>query len=127
MINRINTTSRSSIKYPQYGYIYNCILDPVIGSEIGKTRPVLIISNDINNEFANTVTVLPITGQPAKKTYPFEVSIPKGVGGLTTDSRVKADQIRTVDKSRIATLKGTIPSQYLLQVEKALKIHLNMK
>lgn len=113
--------------FPRYGDIYEVNLDPVVGSETGKRRPALVVSNDINNEYSQTVTVLPTTGQPAKKQYPFEVLIPKGVAGLTVDSRIKANQIRTVDKRRLAGFRGSLPSQYLPQVEKALKIHLNLK
>ena len=112
---------------PKYGDIYEVNLDPVVGSETGKRRPALVVSNDINNEFSQTVTVLPITGQPAKKQYPFEILVPKGVAGLTADSRIKANQVRTVDKRRLVSFRGALPSQYLPQVEKALRIHLNMK
>lgn len=102
-------------------------LEPVVGSETGKFRLALVVSNNINNEYAATVTSLPITSQPAKRQYPFEVLIMKAVAGLTVDSRVKADQIRTVDKLRLVSLRGALPSQYLPQVEKALKIHPNIK
>lgn len=114
-------------EFPRYGDIYEVNLDPVIGAETGKRRPALVVSNDINNEFAQTVTVLPITSQPAKKQYPFEVLILKGVAGLTVDSRIKANQVRTVDKRRLVSFVGSLPSEYLPQVEKALKIHLNIK
>ncbi len=113
--------------FPRYGDIYDVDLEPVVGAEIGKRRPALIVSNDINNQSSDTVTVLPITGQPAKKHYPFEVLISKGVAGLTTDSRVKANQIRTVDKRRLVRLRGSLPAQYFPDVEKALKVHLNIK
>lgn len=113
--------------FPRYGEIYEVELDPVVGSEIGKRRPALVVSNDVNNQYAETVTVLPITGQPARKQYPFEVVVPRGVGGLTVDSRVKCNQIRTVDKKRLVLFKGGLPLQYLPQVAKALKIHLNLE
>ncbi len=113
--------------FPRYGDIYEVNLDPVIGAETGKRRPALVVSNDINNEFSQTVTVLPITGQPAGKQYPFEVLVLKGVAGLIADSRIKANQVRTVDKRRLVSFRGTLPLQYLPQVEKALRIHLNMK
>ena len=113
--------------FPRYGDIYQVNLDPVVGSETGKRRPALVVSNDINNEFSGTVTILPITGQPTTKHYPFEVLVPKGVARLTADSRVKANQIRTVDKRRLVSFRGSLPPQYLLEVEKALKVHLNLK
>ena len=110
--------------FPQYGEIYDVDLDPVIGSETGKLRPALVVSNDIGNQYSDTVTVLPITGQPAKKLYPFEVFVPKGVSGLTADSRIKANQIRTVDKIRLVGLRGSLPSRYLSQAKKAIDTHL---
>jgi mRNA interferase MazF len=113
--------------FPRYGDIFEINLEPVVGSETGKVRPALIVSNDINNEFSQTITVLPITGQPAKKSYAFEVPVNKGVAGLTIDSRIKANQVRTVDKRRLVGYKGSLPEEYLPQVEKALKVHLNMK
>lgn len=113
--------------FPRYGDIYEVNLDPVIGAETGKHRPALIVSNNINNEFSQTVTILPITSQPAKKQYPFEVLVLKGVAGLTADSRIKANQVRTVDKRRLVNIRGTLPSEYFPQIEKALKIHLNIK
>ena len=113
--------------FPRYGDIYEVNLDPVVGSETGKHRLALVVSNDISNEYSQTITVLPVTGQPAQKQYPFEVLIPKGIAGLTVDSRAKANQIRTVDKRRLVSFRGSLPSQYLPQVETALKIHLNLK
>lgn len=112
--------------FPRRGDVYDVDLDPVVGSETGKRRPALVISNDVNNEFSGTVTVLPITSQPARKLYPFEVLIPRGAAGLTADSRIKANQVRTVDKRRLVQLRGSLPSQYLPQVEKALKLHLEL-
>jgi len=113
--------------FPRYGDIYEVNLDPIVGAETGKHRPALVVSNDINNEFSRTVTIIPITEQPARKQYPFEVLVPDGVAGLTVDSRIKADQVRTVDKRRLVSFRGSLPSQYFPQVEKALKIHLNIK
>ncbi len=113
--------------FPRYGDICDMNLDPVVGSEIGKRRPALIVSNDINNEFAMTVTVLPITSQPAARHYPFEVVVPGGMAGLTQDSRIKADQVRTLDKRRIAGFRGQLPEAYLHQVQRALRVHLNME
>ncbi|RKY54575.1 MAG: type II toxin-antitoxin system PemK/MazF family toxin [Candidatus Neomarinimicrobiota bacterium] len=106
--------------------IYIACLDPVIGKEISKTRPVVIISNDINNKYAGTVTVLPITSKNLNKIYPFEVFLPRGEGNLPKDSKVRADQIRTLDKSRIISELGIIESQYIKKIEKAMTIHLDI-
>ena len=114
-------------RFPRYGDIYGVNLGPVVGAETGKLRPALIVSNDINNEFSQTLTILAITSQPAGKQYPCEVLVLKGAAGLAADSRIKANQIRTVDKRRLVSLRGSLSSEYISQVEKALKIHLNMK
>ncbi len=107
------------------GNIYWVRLDPTEGAEIGKTRPAFVISNDINNEFADTVTIIPITSKTGK-VYPFEVLIPKGMANLPEDSKLKANQIRTVAKKRIRGVIGTIPADVLKEVEKAVKIHLDL-
>ena len=106
------------------GEIYLAVLDPVVGKEISKTRPVVVLSNDINNEFSATVTILPLSSSKLQKIYPFEVFIAKGVGNLPKDSKVKVDQIRTLDKSRLLTLIGRLGREEMLQIEKAMKIHL---
>ena len=101
-------------------------LDPVVGKEISKTLPVVIISHDKNNSFSGTVTILPITSKNLKKIYPFEVFLPKGSGSLPKDSKVKADQIRTLDKSRIVAILGKLGEGEVKSVERALKIHLTL-
>lgn len=106
------------------GEIYFASLDPVVGKEISKTRPVMVISNDINNQYAATVTVLPITSQNLKKAYPFEVLLPKGAGNLPKNSKVKADQIRTLDKSRLVSHRGSLTNKQIEEIEIAVKIHL---
>ena len=99
-------------------------LDPVVGKEISKTRPVVIVSNDKNNTFSGTVTILPITSKRLKRIYPFEVLLPKGSGRLPKDSKVKADQIRTLDKSRIISILGKLDESAVKSIDRALKIHL---
>ena len=106
------------------GQIYLVALDPVIGREISKTRPVVVVSNDKNNDFSRTVTILPITSKNLRKIYPFEVFLTKGTGNLPKDSKVKADQIRTLDKGRIVKFIGTLEKKEIDQIEKATKIHL---
>jgi mRNA interferase MazF len=108
------------------GETYIAVLDPVIGREISKTRPVLVVSNDLSNKFAGTVTVLPITSANIDKIYPFEVFLPKGSGGLPKDSKAKADQIRTLDKARLAKPLGQVDRKQIAAVDKAMKIHLGL-
>lgn len=108
------------------GGIYLTNLDPTVGSEISKTRPVIVVSNDKNNKYSGTVTILPITSQSLEKIYPFEVFLKKGTGNLPKDSKVKANQIRTLDKSRIVTYIGDLGDEQLEQIGQAIKIHLSL-
>lgn len=108
------------------GEIYLAALDPVLGREISKTRPVVVISNDKNNEFAGTVTILPITSKNLQKRYPFEVHLPKGTANLPKNSKVKADQIRTLDKRRIVRFIGTLNEKEIIEIETAVKVHLDL-
>ena len=108
------------------GEIYLTALDPVFRKEVSKTRPAVIISNNKNNLFSGTVTILPISSQNLDKTYPFEVFLPKGSGNLPKNSKVKADQIRTVDKMRIIKLIGELKENQIEDIEKAIKIHLDL-
>jgi len=110
---------------PKRGEIYLVSLDPVTGSEIGKTRPALIISNDINNKNADTVTVIPISSK-TERIYPFEVSVTKEKGSLPEDSKIKCNQIRTIDKARLIRKVGKVDEETLKKVEKALLIHLGI-
>lgn len=109
------------------GEVYLAGLDPVVGREIAKTRPVVVVSNDVNNEFAGTITVLPITSGGLEKVYPFEVLLPKGTADLPKDSKVKANQIRTLDRARIVKFIGELPKDLMKKVEKAMKLHLKLE
>lgn len=102
-------------------------LDLVMGHEISKTRPALIVSNDISNRFSGTLTVLPITSKKLQKIYPFEVFLPKGMGNLPKDFKVKADQIRTLDKRRFVKFIGSVDVDIMEKVEVAMMIHLKLK
>ncbi len=108
------------------GEIYLAALDPVLGKEISKTRPVVIVSNNKNNLLSGTVTILPISSQNIDKIYPFELFLPTGSGNLPKDSKVKTDQIRTIDKMRIVKLIGELKQNQIEEVERAIKIHLDL-
>jgi len=109
------------------GEIYLATLDPVVGKEISKTRPVVIVSNDKNNQFSGTVSILPITSKNLERIYPFEVFLSKGSGNLPKDSKVKADQIRTLDKARIITLIGKLRKDETDEIDGAIKLHLALR
>ena len=111
---------------PKRGETWLVNLDPTVGAEIRKIRPALVISNDINNRYADTVTLLPISDR-GEKVYPFEFALPARLCGLSKDSKVKCQQIRTVDKSRLIKKLGAIGPQELLSIEQALLIHLGIE
>jgi mRNA interferase MazF len=100
-------------------------LEPIRGSETGKIRPCLIVQNNINNEHSPTTIIIVITGRDRfKKKYPTHVWIDKGEGGLTKDSVIQCEQIRTIDKRRITKKLGSINKDCLQKVEEAIKITL---
>ena len=86
----------------------------------------MIVSNDINNQYADTITVLPITSS-TEKNYPFEVFLSKSEGNLTADSKAKANQIRTIDKLRLKKRFGKISEEKINEIEKAILIHLEIE
>jgi len=108
------------------GDVFLASLDPVVGKEISKTRPVVIVSNDINNRFSDTVSVLPLTSKHVDHTYPFEVFLPKKSGNLPKDSKVKANQIRTIDKSRLVSFIGRLDAAGMADIDRAIKVHLGL-
>lgn len=90
-------------------HIFLADLNPVIGSEQGNTRPVLVISEEEINKILPVVNVLPITSKkPKRRIYPNEVLISQGTGGLILDSIVLCYQIRTLDKKRLIKDMGRI-------------------
>ena len=113
-------------EFPRRGDIWLVRLDPAVGSEIRKTRPAAVISNDINNRYAGTVTVLPISDR-GEKTYPFEVAVPTAGTGLSKPSKIRCQQVRTVDATRLVKFVGSLDPDLVLLAEEALKIHLGMR
>lgn len=92
--------------------IWRANLDPVVGSEQGFTRPVLIISDDAINELINTINIIPITTRKSNRlVYPNEVSLEAIVFGLPEESIVLCHQIRTLDKKRFAQFYGEIKEE----------------
>ena len=107
------------------GDIYYANLSPVMGSEMGKRRPVLVVSNDISNSAA-TVTILPLTSN-VSRVYPFEVLLNSEISGLTKPSKVQAQQVRTISKQRITSeVLGSLNEEMMVLVDAALKLHLGL-
>ena len=108
------------------GDLYSACLDPVIGSEQGGIRPVLVIQNDVGNRHSPTVIVLAITGQINKARLPTHVPVPAQGNGLMKDSVILAEQIRTLDKRRLRERIGTIDPEVMDKVSQALRISLGV-
>lgn len=99
-------------------------LEPVAGSEQGKTRPCLVVQNDLGNQASSTTIVAAITSKTEKE-YPFTVSVQKGDGNLLQDSLVLCNQIRTVSiDHRIIKKLGSLKPSTMKRVDEALKTSL---
>lgn len=108
------------------GDVFFADLSPVVGSEQGGTRPVLIIQNDIGNRFSPTVIIAAITAQIQKAKLPTHVEINAKKYGFERDSVILLEQLRTIDKSRLTDRITQLDSQLMDQVDDALGISLGL-
>lgn len=108
------------------GDIYYAELNPVIGSEQGGNRPVLIISNDIGNKHSPTVIIAAITSKQTKSKLPTHFYL-SDIEGLPADSIVLLEQIRTIDKKRLREYLGTLDRRFLISADKALAISIGLQ
>lgn len=104
------------------GEIYYADLSPVIGSEQGGVRPVLIIQNDVGNKYSPTVIAAAITSQRDKTKLPTHISVDAVECGLAKDSIVLLEQVRTIDKKRLKEKMGALDINAMGQVDKALSV-----
>ena len=109
------------------GDIYYADLNPVVGSEQGGTRPVLIISNDTGNKHSPTVIVAAITSRTwAKNKLPTHTKV-DDISGLSQNSVILLEQIRTIDKQRLQMFIGTLDRRFMVSVDDALSISLALE
>jgi len=121
-------TRRTTQKdYPQRGEIYLTALDPAVGHEIKKTRPALVIQNDITNKYGLTTIVAAITSKICTPPFPNEVIIQPGKSGLVVISTIRLDQVRTVDRRRLIKRLGVAHDHTMDQVDEAIKISLGLR
>ena len=104
------------------GEIYYADLSPVVGSEQGGLRPVLIVQNDVGNRHSPTVIASAITSQKDKAHLPTHIAVQADRCGLTRDSIVLLEQIRTIDKRRLKDRMGSLDRPSMHQVDEALQI-----
>ena len=120
----LNEQAAVSVSFPRRGELFWVDLDPTVGSEIAKTRPCLIVSNDVGNQFSDRVIVASLTSSGINRIYPFEVLVPTGQGDLPATSKVTLDQIRSVDKRRLGRRIGVLPSGVMQAVDQAIRVSL---
>ncbi len=109
------------------GDVFFAELDPVIGSEQGGVRPVLIIQNDVGNQHSPTTIVAAITGQMCKAKLPTHVDLAGRENGLSKNSVVLVEQVRTIDKKRLKERICTLDKNIMEQVDQALQISMGLR
>jgi mRNA interferase MazF len=112
------------------GEIWQVDFNPVRGSEAGKSRPAVVVSNDRANATASrlgrgVVTVVPVTSNVAR-IYPFQLLLPAASTGLAVDSKAQAEQIRSIATERLSRRVGRLPPHELAQLDQALRLHLEL-
>ena len=108
------------------GDIFFADLSPVTGSEQGGIRPVLIIQNDIGNQYSPTVIIAAITSKVVEESYPIVIKVNEKEGGLDKESYVLLNQIRTIDKKRLIKKIGKLRRETMNKIDVALKISLGL-
>ena len=108
------------------GDVYLVNFDPTIGSEIRKTRPALILQNDIANRFSPITIVAAISSQFSEPPYPTEVRVTPPEGGLSANSVILLNQIRSIDKKRLIKRLGLLSVETMRRVDRATLISLGL-
>jgi mRNA interferase MazF len=111
---------------PKRGEIYVVNFDPTVGAEIKKTRPALVLQNDIANRHSPITIVAAITSKYDATLYPTEVLVKPPEGGLTTNAVVLLNQIRSIDKGRLIKRLGLLKPATMQKVDRALQISLGL-
>ena len=108
------------------GEIWLVNLDPTIGHEIKKSRPALIIQNNLGNKYSPITIIAPITSQNIDIIYPFEVLLTKNNSKLRKKSKILFNQIRAIDKRRLIKRQGRLNVETMVRADTALKISLGL-
>jgi len=109
------------------GDMFYADLSPVVGSEQGGVRPVLIVQNDIGNKYSPTVIAAAVTSQINKAKMPTHIEIDAEAYGLAKDSVILMEQIRTIDKKRLKEKIGRIDDELMEKVNEALQISFGLE
>jgi mRNA interferase MazF len=111
---------------PKRGELYLVNFEPTVGAEIRKTRPALVLQNDIANRHSPITIVAAVTSKFDETLYPTEVLVTAPEGGLSVDSVVLLNQIRSIDRRRLVRRLGAIRGSTMERVERSLQISLGL-
>src|SRR5712664_483307 len=114
------------MSFPRRGEIYLVAFDPTFGHEIQKTRPAVIIQNNVSNQYSPLTMVAAISSQFSDPPFPREVVIEPEESGLPKRSAVVVNQLRSLDRQRLAKKLGKLSGQSMRRVDQALKISLGL-
>jgi mRNA interferase MazF len=117
---------KETVRFPRRGEIYLVRFDPTIGHEIRKTRPAVVIQNDVSNQYSPITIVAAISSQFSSPPFPREIVIEPEESGLPKRSAVILNQIRSVDRQRLAKKMGQISTQSMQRVDQAIRISLGL-
>lgn len=108
------------------GDLYYADLSPVVGSEQGGVRPVIVIQNDIGNKYSPTIIVVPVTSQTNKAKLPTHVKLSGSKFGLPKNSVALLEQLRTIDKKRLRDKIGCFDSSIMIKIDEAIEISVGL-
>lgn len=118
--------SPTKVTGPRRGDVYVVTFDPTVGAEIRKTRPALVLQNDIANRYSPITIVAALTSQFDEPLYPTEVLVRAREGGLRADSVVLLNQIRSIDKRRLIRSLGRLRPETMARVDRAVALSLGL-
>lgn len=118
--------AEKALRNPRRGEVWLVSFDPTIGSEIRKTRPAVVLQNDIGNRWSPITIVAAVSSQFEEPVRPVEVMIRAPEGGLSADSVALLNQIRSVDKQRLVRRLGKLREDTMQRIERALGVSLGL-
>lgn len=113
-------------RYPKRGEVWLVNFDPTVGSEIRKTRPAAILQNDVGNRWSPITIVAVVTSQFTEPLYPTEVRVRRPEGGLTEESVILLNQIRSIDKQRLVKRLGALKPDTIARMNVALQVSVGL-
>lgn len=117
---------RQPLRHPKRGDVYLVSFDPTVGAEIRKTRPALVLQNDVANRWSPITIVAAITSKFKEPLYPTEVRLRPPEGGLSAEGVVLLNQIRSIDRRRLIRRLGMLRSSTMVGVDRALQISMGL-